>query len=155
MKSEEMGKFYLIDENGSRYPLIYGANIVNIVNKEIILGEVLENTNSSFIINLSKDKMHILKMHGDIRINDTEINRTCTICDNTSIYVEGIRLHFIFIYEPNKLESLIELFLDGNLDMNLDMNRLFYDYAIKLNVTDKAAIANVMTTIDIPEIEGI
>ena len=62
---------------------------------------------------------------------------------------------FYFKYEAEKLDSIIDAFMDGVLTFPLNMENIFYDYARQLKITDKKAISNVMAVIDIPEIDNI
>ena len=61
----------------------------------------------------------------------------------------------IYRYEVEKLDSIIDAFMDGVLTFPLNMENIFYDYAQQLKITDKKAISNVMAAIDIPEIDKI
>lgn len=76
------------------------------------------------------------------------------INDNVSFQACNAPLRFYFRHRQEKLEELVNCFVDGNLLFPLDMNIVFFQYAKQLKITDRKAISNVMAAIDIPEIDN-
>lgn len=72
----------------------------------------------------------------------------------TPFMVSSVECEIIFECDDNNLESAIDAFKDNRLTGDYDIKSLLMQYA-KMNViTEKQAVCYIVTTIDVPEIEG-
>lgn len=154
MDVEKIGKFILEDSSQNEYPLTYGTNLIYIIDGKVIVGGDIINADVSFIINFNNERIQIRKDKGVLMIKNQEIDSE-SLYDNTKILAGDVLLEFKFIYFDSTLETIIDLYMDGNLELPLNMDRLFLEYAKELKITDETAISNVMAVIDIPEIDNI
>lgn len=154
MDVEKIGKFILEDSSKNEYPLTYGTNLIYIIDGKVIVGGDIINADVSFIINFNNERIQIRKDKGVLMIKNQEIDSE-SLYDNTKILAGDVLLEFKFIYFDSMLETIIDLYMDGNLELPLNMDRLFLEYAKELKITDETAISNVMAVIDIPEIDNI
>lgn len=154
MDVEKIGKFILEDSSKNEYPLTYGTNLIYIIDGKVIVGGDIINADVSFIINFNNERIQIRKDKGVLMIKNQEIDSE-SLYDNTKILAGDVLLEFRFIYFDSTLETIIDLYMDGNLELPLNMDRLFLEYAKELKITDETAISNVMAVIDIPEIDNI
>lgn len=151
MKIEDFGSFQL-KSNSNEYELKIGANLICIHRNYI--DNCVINADCIFVINIEEDDATLLKVYGDISVLGKD-EVTMKVHDNMSFKAANISLHFYFRHTQDKLEELVDCFMDGNLTFPLDMNAMFYQYAKQLKITDRKAISNVMAVIDIPEIDNL
>lgn len=160
MKISELGRFVLISENLKQYTLEYGTNLICIKENKIFTGgdAIIHRNNADtiFIISFTEELIVLIKSSGKLSVNNCEVEvKGSNLADNDIIGTEKTNIQFKFLYDDLALEKIIDLFMEGNLYYSLDMNHIFYEYAKKINITDKKAISNVMAAIDIPEIDEL
>lgn len=104
------------------------------------------------IINVTNENVEILPF-SQVEVNDEIIRSNLSIKENDVIRVGLVKCKLLFkTYSFEKLDSLIDCYLDGNLPQFLSVTNLFVQYAVCLNITDKQA-AFILASIDIPELE--
>ena len=104
------------------------------------------------IINVTDKNIEILP-YSQVKVNGEIIHSNFLIKENDVIQVGLVKFKLLFKpYNFEKLDSLIDLYLDGQLPHFLSATNLFVQYADYLNITDKQA-AFILASIDIPELE--
>ena len=152
MKINDLGQIVLTTHN-EEYLLKPGANYVTVKNDVINIDKYVDKPDCSFLINIDEEHAHLIKINGEF--HEICNGEALSLYDNSSFIVNSKQFKFIFKYQDEKLEDIIECFMDGNLSFLIDMESIFYKYAQRLKITDRKAISNVMAVIDIPEIDNI
>ena len=154
MNYNQIGQYVLVDSNENKYPLAFGTNIVSNANGQLLIGEIIEYA-PSFLINIKEKEIKVQVINGRIEINGYHIVDSSQIEDKSTITIDEKVYSFLFDYNESMIETIIDIFMDGNLDYPINMERLFLDYAKKLKISDRNAISNMMAIIDIPEIDKL
>ena len=160
MKISEIGEFVLIDENSNQYKLNCGTNLIYLKDSHVFIGDNANTYRNSadtiFTITFTDTELFLMKSSGRIYVGGREVvDKSRDLAEGDIISTEKIRLNFKFVYEDKNLEKIIDFFMDGQLYHIINMDRIFYEYAKMLKITDKKAISNVMAAIDIPEIDKV
>lgn len=143
---------FVLESEQNEYKLKTGPNLVCVHNNYI--DDCDECADCILLINIGEDCATLFRIYGVISVLSETMVST-KIFDNLYFHAGNAKLHFIFRHSSDKLEELVDCFMDGNLTFTLDMNTIFYQYAKQLKITDKKAISNVMAVIDIPEIDSL
>ena len=153
MKIDDYGTFVL-NYDKTDYNLKTGANLICIQNNKLYIDKTIIGAACSFVINIEEDSASLIKLSDNIGNMDFQGN-VAPLKDSTNFTINNSPVKFYFKYEVDRLDSIIDDFMDGILTFPLNMEHIFYDYAQQLKITDKKAISNVMAAIDIPEIDNI
>lgn len=103
--------------------------------------------------------VHLLDNNEELAIifdkNDYENNgKNFHVRVGKPFMVSSVECEIVFECDDNNLESAIYAFKDNRLTGDYDIKSLLLKYA-KMNViTEKQAVCYIVTTIDVPEVEG-
>lgn len=145
---------FVLNYNKRIYNLKFGANLICVQNNKLYIDKTIIGSDCSFVINIEDESASLIKLSDNITDLDFQGN-IAQLKDNVCFSLNNSPIMFYFKYEAEKLDSIIDAFMDGVLTFPLNMENIFYDYARQLKITDKKAISNVMAVIDIPEIDNI
>lgn len=145
---------FVLNYNKRIYNLKFGANLICVQNNKLYIDKTIIGSDCSFVINIEDESASLIKLDDNITDLDFQGN-IARLKDNVCFSINNSPIVFYFKYEVEKLDSIIDAFMDGVLTFPLNMENIFYDYAQQLKITDKKAISNVMAAIDIPEIDKI
>lgn len=153
MGIEKYGKCILV-ALGQEHKLKIGANLIAIKNGSLFLDRIVENPECLFVINIDSESAYFMSILGNVN-GDVSSGHTIKLIDDMSFDIDNYICVFKYVYDEEKVEEIIDDYMNGVLSFPINMEQVFYDYAKKIKITDKKAISNVMASIDIPEIDEI
>ncbi len=153
MSLEEYGKFVL-ETDSNAYELKIGANLIAIKNDSLFHDKNIENPECEFVINIDRESAYVMSIKGPINSNNKS-SSILQLNDGKSFSVNNRIFVFKYVYEIDKAEDIINDFMNGVLSFPVDMEKVFFDYAKRIKITEHKAISSVMASIDIPEIDEI
>lgn len=106
------------------------------------------------LVNLTTDSIEIMPMPTtELYINDNRVMCSASLRENDIVRIQNEQYTVIFEAETfEKLDALVDLYLDDQLPSFLSVSNMFISYANFINITDKQA-AFILASIDIPELE--
>ena len=151
MKFEEYGFFYLKYGN-SKKRLLFKNNFVS-VNNDLYITET-PNVSSLITVSVNDFEISVMNLNQEIYVNEVPQEKSFfSIKENDIIKVNDYEFQLLFeVISCEKLNELLDMFLDGNLPDYFDIQKLFVEYAQNKRITNKQA-GFILASIDVPELD--
>lgn len=155
MKAIEMGKYFIrVTSKKHNSIKLNESNMLALSDGEInSFNSALDfnRYDAVFYVHLLEDYEEIAIIFDKSFKSNGEIFHACV---GKPFMVSSIECEIVFECDDNNLESAIYAFKDNRLTGDYDIKSLLMQYA-KMNViTEKQAVCYIVTTIDVPEVEG-
>ncbi len=151
MKIEEYG-YFCLEYRNSKERLLYKNNFISL-EKSLHVSET-PISGSLMSISINDSEISVINLSQEVRVNGImQTSPLFTVKESDSITINEKSLQLLFVANSNdKLDELLDMFLDGTLPDYFDVQKMFVEYAINKRITNKQA-AFILASIDVPELD--